>query len=1273
LSKQIWLAPILSNNRQRLLERASEILASGPSEGLLYLAASRPLLELAAVRLLDGVRNRGVWGSLPVHLFRGFSRYVLATALEEETQSPLTRLIAIDQKELPLKRSLIAQIISRLAREERLKAITPLAHREGCINTITTLIGEIQRAGKTPSEFSAIVAARESDAHPPVRESSDGGERKSVPLQVDFDKDIASIYESYASALEEFGFTEADADQLRALEALRGEISGKKVVLPWLSSVRLLIVDGFFDFTPVQGDILRLLIPQIPEVIVNLSRDERNTEIFRPFDRTIEQLSSMAKFEVIQSSDANAVAAGLSSLRKRLFNTNSLHVEPTVDDPSCEKPDQELAQTASIRVLDCGDRETELRAIAKEIKRLILLEGYRLSEVAVVLRQQGPYKDEITRVFSEEQISCTLNSRIELTEVPAVRAAVKLFDLLIALGGDTGALKANKIADLAKSGYFGLSEDELAGLRARFELQDLKLVDIPGYRREPAELKVGFWDVDELENAVAFVGDDLRVPMWIIRARKLTAHPAEPEPPEEKVRDPEPDAEPEPDEEASVTSEQSFAVRKATAGQVFEPVDIPLPGSERRAKPARELHPALIAWSALLIDRFASILNAAPKEGSPREMRDCVIRLLDRLQFAREVRGSERTGISERALSGLTLDLRGLEGLRRALFAATRSLEINSRPTADCEQRPVIRLASLLEEILGCINSQTLLLSSGDPDGLRVLEATDIRGLQFRAVFIAGLNEGAFPLRALRDWIYPHEERERLKDYGLTLEDISPETLLKEEHYFYQAACRATERLYLSRPLVKEDGSETVASYYIEEIARAIAPTQLIRDTIRRDFDGSSLFESSRPGELALLVVRQEERRSHYAQRNGNFAPDVIARLVGNLSALSFVSDSARQRIAIERERGGLLFGDFDGRVNESALVEKLKNQYGLRPFSASELSLYGKCPFKFFAEKVLKLEPRGEAALDMTALDAGSLLHDALRRFFELHRNQRLADLDPDELKRELREAADAVFEQHERTVPPLNPKVWDIDREIKKLLLEQVLDYELTIEQQTKKEDVRPSFFELAFGMQNQAIDPSSIQQPLELQRAARDQSETIRIRGQIDRVDRAKDGTVIAYDYKLSRGATIDDMAEGRALQLHIYLAALEQLVFKESKIAGAGYYTIKGTNNRRNQGLYRKAMNAYTGITNAKSNMEDSDWMSVRGEMQDRIWEFIDGIREGRFLVAPSAPDDSCPRCDYSAVCRYEKFRIRRKVEDDRRRTTGSDEMTRDRRTATENKD
>ena len=108
--------------------------------------------------------------------------------------------------------------------------------------------------------------------------------------------------------------------------------------------------------------------------------------------------------------------------------------------------------------------------------------------------------------------------------------------------------------------------------------------------------------------------------------------------------------------------------------------------------------------------------------------------------------------------------------------------------------------------------------------------------------------EGGFPLRTSRDWLYPHEERVRLQKHGIFLEDISTDTLLKEEHYFYQTACRATERLYLTRPLALERWSETVASYYIEELRRAIAPAEIEVKQIRGDVDARDPFAASSRG-----------------------------------------------------------------------------------------------------------------------------------------------------------------------------------------------------------------------------------------------------------------------------------------------------------------------------------------------------------------------------------------------------------------------------------------
>ncbi len=339
MAKEIWLGPLLGNNRSRLIQRCSQLVAAGRSNSFLYLAASHPLLEIVTQSVLDGVSNRGVWGELPVYLFRGFVRRLLSTAVNEQGQK-LSPRIPIDQDELPLKRSLISQILARLLARGELKAIGPLASREGCVNTIATLIGELQRAAKSPAEVAEIIAERSSDLAPEANETAlrnppgelGEEERKSGPdagdpsqrvvaTQIDFDHEVALIYATYAELLDQQQLTEQDADQLRALQVLRGELDGQALEVPWLRDVQLLVIDGFFDFTPVQGEILRQLIPRIPDVVVNLNHDERNQEIFLPFQETIGHLTAIAPFVEVRNRDEVVPAAGaLSALRQNLFN-----------------------------------------------------------------------------------------------------------------------------------------------------------------------------------------------------------------------------------------------------------------------------------------------------------------------------------------------------------------------------------------------------------------------------------------------------------------------------------------------------------------------------------------------------------------------------------------------------------------------------------------------------------------------------------------------------------------------------------------------------------------------------------------------------------------------------------------------------------------------------------------------------------------------------------------------------------------------------------------
>jgi ATP-dependent helicase/DNAse subunit B len=1237
VSKEIWLSPLLGNSRSHLIRRCAELVAEGKSETFLYLAASHPLLELVTEEILDGSANRGLWGELPVYLFRGFVRKLVSTAVDKQIGSRLGTRVPIDREEFPLKRSLISQILKRLADEGKLKALDRLATREGCVNSIATLIGEIQRAGKRPAAFSEIVARRITDLDTNTKQASAKSDSSQpIPRQVDFDRDVAQIYALYCELLDRHQLTDADADQLRALAILDGELDGKLVENAWLPNVKLLVLDGFFDFTPVQGEILRRLIPQISAVIVNLNHDDRNPEIFLPFQQTIDQLKAIAPFEIKQSGERPVSAHGaLAGLRKNLFN-------PAKEMPAVTAGEEirEAEPASEIRYLECGDRDTEIRTIAKQIKQLILVEGFKLSEIALVVRQRAAYAETIARVMREESLPCNLELRLEVGDIPANRAALKLLAIIEELSrAEESAPRTSDLADLIKSEYFRLTDEDVEKLAATFDAEHSALFAENGspcdgkkLERQKKRYRIGIWDADALENAFAYVGSDLRVNDWLTRARKLIKELPAAAATRELLNIDNTESGREPDEADQIENAETAKLDEKDV--------------EKKRRPSHDVHPAALAWASLVIQIFAARVQAVPRTGMVSELRRSLMSLFEQFSFREQIARRVKNLVEDEELPQAMLNFNSLEALRRAFAAAIKSIEIGA---AEGEQSTT-RMSTFIEEARRCLSSQSQVFGAADRGGLAVLEATDVRGLRFRAIFLAGLIEGGFPLRASRDWIYPHEERERLKRYGITLEDISPATLLKEEHYFYQAACRATDRLYLTRPLLLEDDAETVASYYIDELRRAVAPLAINAETVRRDYEGKQLASVSTSDELDVALVRQQERHLHRGEKQQLLPQSRISKLLDLARSESLLSESALRRIDIEHERWRTAFGPYDGEITDPHLVALLQQRFGAGyVLSASGLGVYGNCAYRFFGQRVLKLEPRGEAALDLQAIDAGKLLHDILRRFFERHRGQHLVEVDREELRSELAKVADEVFDEHERVVPPLNKRIWKIDREIRKILLDQVLLYELEIQENSAAVGLVPKYFELAFGgPRSTARDPNSKPEPLALTRTTPAGEETLKISGQIDRVDVARDKTLIAYDYKLSSGASIEDIKSGRSLQLPIYLEALEKLLLTDHRIAGGGYYVIRGGNERRNRGLHRAVGLNYSGI-NARSSsvLADEEWQQIRTNAIAKIWDFLDHMRTGHFYVNPSEKKKTCRFCDFAAVCRYDRYRIDRK--------------------------
>ncbi len=1235
--REIWRGPALGQQRERLIAGVRDGIKQGRSRSALYLVASRPMLDDVSQRLLDGRTAVGSLDRLPVYLFNGFIRQLLrmARAQRDGRWQPVARRRDISGEDYPLRRPLIAQIMRQLARRGELRALGPLALASGCVASVTKLIGEITRAGKTAAEFAQIVERRIARFQESLPAPDPTGAQAPHPAEqvYGYELDVARIAQCYAAALENDLLTESDADYLRALAALDGELDGAPCQTPLLDGVEWLIVDGFFDLTPVQGEVLRRLIGRVPRVTFNFDDDPENPQVSAPVRETIAKVRAMGEgFEevVFYKRDGHErdgherdgapvachpVAPGLDILRAGLFN-------PALAPP----PPDALDAPPPVFMSQAPDLESEIRHIAKTIKRYVRRDQLKPSDMAIVVRDKEAYGPRLRRALADEGIAYALDERLPVTDIPAVRAwLIVLAAALDRPDGETDAdaapsLPVSRLLDLLKSDYFAVPESQM-----------------------PA---------DDVENIVAFVGDQLRLDAWLERAtrvanylRAIAGAGGEP------VDDPA-------DDEAATSEAELAEAATQTAGAAR-------PSARPDAVTASQLDEA-----SRLLQRLGRLLTAIPLQAPATDLLRAIERTLAELSFEARLEANIRAAVGQpNQLLQATLDLRGLQAARRAARAAIEAHAIAARslaatmpaPTAAEAPPPAIKLATLQADILRALDGLTLRIEPEVFGAVRILEATDIRGLQFPVIFAPGLVEGGFPSRLPGDWIYPAAERERLKEDGLTLEDISPATLAKEEHYFYQVACRATRALHLSYPAVGAEDEELTASSFLAEIARLAPETRpggKRHAAVTKGYDGSHLLAATTRRELVRQVAAATSRQRRGVPEEKLLALDDAERADAQLAPLEqlaeaqayiirqgWQTDALNQRLAMEQDRHSHRWTPFDGRLAAEDLRATLGLRFGDKHvFSATAFNEYATCPFRFFARRVLQLQPRVTAALDLQAQERGRLLHDILRDVYRAAPPAREAETLEQKLNR-LRRVAAAIFEQRERQLPPLNARLWAIEKRLLTGQLERLI-----AEEAAEKPQPVEHITEIAFGMRPPDADQRSSEAPLTL---INKQGETLRLRGQIDRIDifeiqngNRKERVFLAYDYKLSKGHSLREMLQGKDVQIAIYIIAIEQCFKSFSPLVGGGYYSLTKSP-RQGNGLYQAE---YAEILSAKGGsawLEKPEWEANRELIISYLWKYQNQIRDGNFRVFPSQGIKDCQFCDFRSTCRYDPYRIRPK--------------------------
>jgi RecB family exonuclease len=269
--------------------------------------------------------------------------------------------------------------------------------------------------------------------------------------------------------------------------------------------------------------------------------------------------------------------------------------------------------------------------------------------------------------------------------------------------------------------------------------------------------------------------------------------------------------------------------------------------------------------------------------------------------------------------------------------------------------------------------------------------------------------------------------------------------------------------------------------------------------------------------------------------------------------------------------------------------------------WSVSALETYTTCPFKFFAQHVLKLEEEPDDEEVMDPRRQGQFVHHVFEKFFGEwqaagHRAITSANLDQaralftDVVDRALTALPEGEAGL-ERTrllgssaAAGLGEAVFRMEAERPVPVIERLLEHEL-----------RGSF---------------TI--------ATNTGSREVHLRGKADRVDLLDDGTFRLIDYKL--GWPPD---RTRALQLPVYSVCAEQRLAgrhgRQWKLGEAMYLAFKGP---------KRVVPLFASTANRDE---------VLDKAQQRLADTIDAIARGEF---PPTPDDvyRCETCSFAAVCR-----------------------------------
>lgn len=506
---------------------------------------------------------------------------------------------------------------------------------------------------------------------------------------------------------------------------------------------------------------------------------------------------------------------------------------------------------------------------------------------------------------------------------------------------------------------------------------------------------------------------------------------------------------------------------------------------------------------------------------------------------------------------------------------------------------------AFLRDLRTAVDAATVERGAGREGRVLVTTVADARGLPHSHVFIPGLSEGIFPQPTPEDPLLLDSERVRLRQRGIDLPTQAERAA--DDGLFYSLVGQARETLTLSRPYSKN--GEPWAASHLWRAARAVFSDEAI--------------ERLRLGDVPADPATRHEAALAAAEglSDGNSAAGLLHWVDADYWA------RVKQARELElRRQSNAPYDHYSGRLRDPALVGWV-GEY-LNPehvWSASQLNEYGLCGFRYFAGRLLRLEPLQEPEDGMDTRQLGTLYHEILERTYRRLGGEITADR-LDEALAVLGEVADERMRTAPERLRFRASAQWAQEQVVLRRRLERLIRDDFSGE----------STLEAKF--------PASASRTIYRQEARFSDLEidlgdgSIRVRGSIDRIDRQGERAVVV-DYKTgSTPINKSEIEAGRNFQMMIYLLAAQSLIMHDdaeatpSEVAGGLFWRIGGG-------------------SLGELSAEDSETID---EGKEHLSRYLALARSGDFAThANRLEGGKCARyCDFHQFCRVNSISRRK---------------------------